>query len=93
MIDEQILHIVARLQRSYARVYPYMVQARLPYYRAEQTLRRDMVRLAEAGWLVRVGGPGARRGYVMPPKNWGAADIGAPVGIHTAARPNFARCA
>jgi hypothetical protein len=35
----------------------------LPYYRAEQTLRRDMMRLARAGWLVREGGQGARRGY------------------------------
>lgn len=65
-MEGQILQIVSRLQRSYAGVYPYMVCAWLdePYYRHESTVRRWMVRLANDGKLVRVDGPGARKGYL-----------------------------
>lgn len=47
-------------------VLPRDVQARLPYSRAEGSLRRDMLAMYQAGRLVRVGGAGARRGYRMP---------------------------
>lgn len=64
MVYEWILRIVRRRQRDLGRgVFPREVAVFLPYYRAEQTLRRDMMRLARAGWLVREGGQGARRGY------------------------------
>lgn len=67
MLDEFIIKIVAKLERDYRRgIYPWMVQARLPVYRAEQTIRRDMVRLAEEGRLERVGEMGkSRLGYRM----------------------------
>jgi len=63
MIERDIIRIVASLQRSYQRVYPWMVAAQLDYYRCEQTLRRDMMALVERGKLIRVGGRQARRGY------------------------------
>lgn len=63
-VDAEILRIVRKLERSHGRVYPFMVTGWLDIYRCEQTLRRDMVRLAAAGYLIRVGGRGARRGYV-----------------------------
>lgn len=44
-------------------VLPVTVQAWLDEYRAEQTLRRDMVALWRAGLLERVGGDGCRKGY------------------------------
>lgn len=65
-IETDIIRLVARLERNYKRVYPFMLQPWLEYYRAEQTLRRDMARLARQGLLVRVGGAGARRGYLAP---------------------------
>lgn len=63
-IERDILSIVGRIQRDLQRgVFPWMVQARMDYYRAEGTLRRDMMRLVEAGLLIRLGGRGARQGY------------------------------
>lgn len=64
MLDAEILHTVRKLERDYQRgVLPWMVQARLDFYRAEATLREDMRRLAASGLLVRVGGAEARQGY------------------------------
>lgn len=69
VIDFMIVHTVRRLERdlhvrgSDRGVFPWQVQARLDIARCEQTLRRDMFRLAEAGRLERIGGDGARRGY------------------------------
>lgn len=42
------------------------IQARLPYDRAEGSLRRDMLQMYAAGRLVRVAGHGARQGYRLP---------------------------
>lgn len=69
-IEDMILKVVKLLERnSGAAVFPKMVSARIQaefgIYRAEQTLRRDMSRLAESGMLYRVGGRNARRGYVQ----------------------------
>ena len=61
-----LIAIVARLQRSYERVFPWMVALHLPFYRCEQTLRKDMAYLARRGDLIRVGGFKARRGYSAP---------------------------
>lgn len=60
MMDATILRIVRTLSQKYERVYPRMVQAHLYVYRAEQTLRKDMGRLAEKGLLERIG---QRKGY------------------------------
>lgn len=68
-----LIRIVAKLQRSYKRVYPWMVALHLPFYRAEQTIRKDMAYLARRGDLIRPGGPGARRGYYAPTGNRTAA--------------------
>lgn len=65
-VYDDIICIVKRLERTYKTVYPWMVQARLPYYRAEQSLRRDMVTLYREGRLIRVGGLGSRKGYRLP---------------------------
>jgi hypothetical protein len=66
--DEIILRVVAEMHRSgYDRIYPKDVQARLPLYRAEWTLRKDFWRLAALGYLVRIGGEKARRGYELHP--------------------------
>lgn len=64
MVYEWIVRIVKQRERDLRRgVFPREVAVMLPYYRAEQTLRKDMCRLASAGRLSREGGPGARRGY------------------------------
>jgi len=47
-------------------VMPYEVQRRLPFDRAEGSLRRDMLAMYRTGRLVRVGGEGARQGYRLP---------------------------
>ena len=58
---------VKQAQRGLRRgVFPMDVQARLPYARAEGSLRRDMLAMYQAGRLVRIGGHGARRGYRLP---------------------------
>lgn len=64
--DDEIVRIVKELQRSYERVYPYMIIPHLALMRVEGSLRRDMRRLAECGRLVRVGGYHARKGYRVP---------------------------
>lgn len=65
-IEETILQIVRKLQRDYRRgVFPWMVAAQLDIYRAEGTLRRDMMQMAQRGKLTRIGGRKARRGYVV----------------------------
>ena len=67
MIYEQIGETVRDTQRHLRRgVLPRDVQARLPYARAEGSVRRDMGTMAQAGRLVRLGGDGARRGYRVP---------------------------
>lgn len=61
-----ILTLVRRLQRNVAPdqgVFPFQVSAHLEYYRADGTLRRDMMEMAEIGLLERIGGENARKGY------------------------------
>jgi len=67
-LDDLIVQLVSRLQRySQGRgVFAYMIQAQLDIYRAEGTLRKDMVRLWHEGRLERLGGEGCRRGYRVP---------------------------
>lgn len=66
VVAEMIVTIVKRLQRDYGRgVLPRMVQPWLEFYRAEGTLRRDMMTLASAGKLRRVGGKKSRQGYIV----------------------------
>lgn len=65
-ISAAIIRIVRERQRNAPEgrgVLPRTVQCFLDEYRAEQTLRRDMARLAEMGKLVRIGPAGSRRGY------------------------------
>ncbi len=58
---------VSKTQRDLRRgVLPRHVQSRLPYARAEGSLRRDMLAMYHHGWLVRLGGEGCRRGYRQP---------------------------
>jgi len=67
LVYAEIEAAMIKAQRDLRRgVLPRDVQARLPYNRAEGSLRRDMLAMYEAGWLVRVGGYGARRGYRLP---------------------------
>lgn len=47
-------------------VLPRDMQPRLPFYRAEGSLRRDMSAMWGQGRLVRVDGAGARQGYRLP---------------------------
>lgn len=61
-----ILGLVRRLQRNVSPeqgIYPFQISAHLEYYRADGTLRRDMMEMAEIGLLERIGGEGARKGY------------------------------
>lgn len=64
MIFEEIARAMAQAERDLGRaVYPREVMVRLPYRRAEGTVRRDMALMWELGLLERIGGSGARRGY------------------------------
>lgn len=68
-IHIEIVRIVAERQRHAGPgrgVLPRTVQGFLDIYRAEYSLRRDMMHLVGLGLLVRVGGVGARRGYRVP---------------------------
>lgn len=63
----EIEKAMSKAQRDLRRgVLPRDVQSRLPYARAEGSLRRDMLAMYQCGRLVRVGGVGARRGYRLP---------------------------
>lgn len=65
----QIETAVTRAQRDLRRgVLPRDIQSRLPYSRAEGSLRRDMMAMHHHGRLIRIGGAGARRGYRVPTK-------------------------
>jgi hypothetical protein len=67
VIWEEIEAAMSKAQRDLRRgVLPKDLQSRFPVYRAEGSLRRDMLAMYEAGRLVRVGGHGARRGYRLP---------------------------
>lgn len=67
LVWQEIEGAVRRAQRDLWRgVLPRDVQGRLPYDRAEGSLRRDMLAMSKAGKLVRVGGDGARQGYRLP---------------------------
>lgn len=67
LVWDEIEKAMVRAQRDLRRgVLPRDVQSRLPYARAEGSLRRDMLAMYLAGRLVRVGGMGARRGYRLP---------------------------
>lgn len=67
MVWEEIERAVRSAQRDLKRgVLPRDVQARLPYGRAEGSLRRDMLMMYDHGRLIRVGGHGARQGYRLP---------------------------
>ncbi|MEM6280548.1 MAG: hypothetical protein AAF787_00025 [Chloroflexota bacterium] len=63
-IEHRIIRTVYRLQRSYDRVYPWMMTAHIDdIERHEASYRRYMSDLAQRGILIRVGGENARRGY------------------------------
>ena len=65
-IDRDILNAIRQLGKDMGRgVFPWQVQPMLNYYRAEQTLRRDMARMARDGVLIRLG---QRRGYLVAEK-------------------------
>jgi len=67
MVWAEIERAVKAAQRDLRRgVLPRDVQARLPYSRAEGSLRRDMLMMYEMGRLIRLGGHGARQGYRLP---------------------------
>lgn len=67
LVYQEIESAVGKAQRDLRRgVLPRDVQARLPYNRAEGSLRRDMGAMWANGRLVRVGGAGARQGYRLP---------------------------
>ena len=67
MVYDEIEQAVQAAQRDLRRgVLPRDVQTRLPYSRAEGSLRRDMYAMFTTGRLVRIGGEGARRGYRLP---------------------------
>lgn len=67
LVYSEIVQCVKVAQQSLGKgVLPRDVQSRLPYSRAEGSLRRDMATMNCAGLLVRVGGTGARRGYRLP---------------------------
>ena len=64
MVFEETVRAMAQAQRDLGRaVYPREVMVRLPYRRAEGTVRRDMALMWELGLLERIGGEGARQGY------------------------------
>jgi hypothetical protein len=66
-VYRHIEKVVRTAQRDLRRgVLPREVQIRLPYNRAEGSLRRDMYTMYTLGRLVRVGGEGARQGYRIP---------------------------
>lgn len=67
MVWAEIERAVKAAQRDLRRgVLPRDVQARLPYCRAEGSLRRDMLMMYDRGRLIRLGGHGARQGYRLP---------------------------
>lgn len=69
MVWAEIERAVMCAKRDLRRgVLPRDVQSRLPYNRAEGSLRRDMLAMWRSGRLIRVGGEGARRGYRLPTK-------------------------
>jgi hypothetical protein len=66
-IYEQVAACVARVTRNLQRgALPKHVQAYLPYYRAEGSIRRDMGAMWQSGQLMRIGRAGSRRGYRVP---------------------------
>lgn len=67
LVYEAIETAVQKAYRDLRRgVLPRDIQGRLPYDRAEGSLRRDMLQMYVAGRLVRVSGHGARQGYRLP---------------------------
>lgn len=67
MVWVEIERAVKAAQRDLRRgVISRDVQARLPYYRAEGSLRRDMQMMVQMGRLIKLGGYGARQGYRLP---------------------------
>lgn len=67
LVYDEIEAVVRQSQRDLRRgVLPKDVRLRLPYLRAEGSLRRDMALMQVTGRLVRVGGKDARRGYRLP---------------------------
>ena len=67
LVFDEIEKAAGKAQRDLRRgVFPRDVMPRLPYARAEGSLRRDMWSMYEQGRLVRLGGEGARKGYRVP---------------------------
>lgn len=68
MVYDEIESAVRNARRDLRRgIFPADVQPRLPFeYRAEGSLRRDMLAMVTAGRLIRIGGPDARQGYRLP---------------------------
>lgn len=67
MVWAEIERAMKAAQRDLRRgVLPRDVQSRLPYSRAEGSLRRDMLMMYQHGRLIRLSGYGARQGYRLP---------------------------
>ena len=67
LVYQAIENAVGKAYRDLGRgVLPRDIQGRLPYDRAEGSLRRDCLAMWAAGRLVRVSGVGARQGYRIP---------------------------
>lgn len=67
LVYDEIERVLQKAMRDLKRpALPKDVQPRLPYNRAEGSLRRDMAEMERRGRLVRVGGPLARQGYRLP---------------------------
>jgi len=66
MFDDLIITAVSRLQRTYKNgVFPFQVQSKLPVVASEGYIRRNMERMWRDGKLIRLGGYGSRRGYLV----------------------------
>ncbi len=67
LVYQAIENAVAKAYRDLGRgVLPRDIQARLPYDRAEGSLRRDCLAMHSAGRIIRVEGYSARQGYRPP---------------------------
>lgn len=74
LVYDWIEHEMRRAARDLRRgVLPRDLQPRLPFYRHESSLRRDMYNMYQTGRLVRVDGEGARQGYRLPTRIEAAA--------------------
>ena len=66
MSDDVIIAKVRELQRIYSGVLPCELVGWLPFKMSIGYARKTMRRLWLEGKLIRIGGAGARRGYIAP---------------------------